>query len=74
VIAEYFADIYKRPDHMQNDPNMEVPENDEMVDEIINKTVVFSLDNIRKATKLSNFIKGLVLAAFMETSSRKMSK
>jgi hypothetical protein len=33
VIAEYFADIYKRPDHLQNNLNMGVQEDDEMVDE-----------------------------------------
>jgi hypothetical protein len=38
---------------------MEVPEDDEMVDEMINKTPIFSLDDIREATKHSYFNKGL---------------
>jgi hypothetical protein len=55
VIAEYFTEIYKRPDHMQLDHNMGAPEDDEM----INTTALFSLDDIREATKQSNFNKGL---------------
>jgi hypothetical protein len=51
VIAEYFAEIYKRPDHMQVNANMEESEDDEMVDEMINTTALFSLDDIREATK-----------------------
>jgi hypothetical protein len=54
VIAEYFTEICKRPDHMQLDHNMGAPEDDEM----INTTVLFSLDDIREATKQSNFNKG----------------
>jgi hypothetical protein len=50
-IAEYFAEIYKRPEHMQVNANMEVSEDDEMVDEMINTTALFSLDDIREATK-----------------------
>jgi hypothetical protein len=59
VIAEYFTEIYKRPDHMQLDHNTGAPEDDEMVDEMINTTALFSLDDIREATKQSNFNKGL---------------
>ena len=59
VIAQYFAEIYKRPEHMQVNSNMEVPEDDEMVDEMINTTALFSLEDIREATKQSNFNKGL---------------
>ena len=44
---------------MQNDFNIEAPEDDEMVDEMINTTALFSLDDIREATKQSNFNKGL---------------
>jgi hypothetical protein len=59
VIAEYFAEIYKRPDHMQVNINMEEPEDDEMVDEMINTTAMFILEDIREATRQSNFNKGL---------------
>jgi hypothetical protein len=33
VIAEYFADIYKRQDHMQDNLNVGLQEDNEMVDE-----------------------------------------
>jgi hypothetical protein len=36
---------------MQVNANMEVSEDDEMVDEMINTTALFSLDDIREATK-----------------------
>ena len=51
MIAEYFAEIYKRPDHMQANPNIVESEDDEMVDEMINTTALFSMDDIREATK-----------------------
>ena len=51
MIAEYFAEIYKRPDHMQASPNIVESEDDEMVDEMINTTALFSMDEIREATK-----------------------
>jgi hypothetical protein len=54
VIAEYFAEIYKRPDHMQVNLNMGVQEDNEMVDEMIDTTAIFSLDDIREATRQSN--------------------
>jgi hypothetical protein len=38
---------------------MEASEDDEMVDEMINTTALFSLEDIREATKQSNFNKGL---------------
>jgi hypothetical protein len=38
VIADCFADIYKRPDYMQENLNPGVQEDDEIVDEMINKT------------------------------------
>ena len=36
---------------MQVNANMEGPEDDEMVDEMINTTALFSVDDIREATK-----------------------
>jgi hypothetical protein len=36
---------------MQVNANMEVSEDDEMADEMINTTALFSLDDIREATK-----------------------
>jgi hypothetical protein len=36
---------------MQVNADMEVSEDDEMVDEMINTTALFSLDDIREATK-----------------------
>jgi hypothetical protein len=44
---------------MQVNLDIEAPEDDEMVDEMINTTALFSLDDIREATKQSNFNKGL---------------
>ena len=47
MIASYFEQVYKRPDHMPIQPD-----DDEMTDEdIINTTATFSLDDIREATK-----------------------
>jgi hypothetical protein len=59
VIASYFAEIYKRPDHMQAQLAQEVGENADMEDETINTTALFTIDEIREATKQSNFNKGL---------------
>ena len=59
VIASYFADIYKRPDHMQAHLAQEVGKNADMENETINTTVLFTIDEIREATKQSNFNKGL---------------
>jgi hypothetical protein len=59
VIAQYFSEIYKRPDHMQDNLNMGVQEDDEMIDEMINTTALFNLDDIIEAIKQSNFNKGL---------------
>ena len=64
MIAEYFAEIYKRPDHMQANLNVGVSEDDEMVDEMINTTAIFRLDDIREETKQSYFNKGLGLDCF----------
>jgi hypothetical protein len=36
---------------MQLDHNMGAPEDDEMVDEMINTTALFSIEDIREATK-----------------------
>ena len=44
---------------MQGNANMEVSEDDEIVDEMINTTALFSMEDIREATKQSNFNKGL---------------
>ena len=44
---------------MQSNLNIETKEDDEMVDEMINTTAIFSIDDIREATKQSNFNKGL---------------
>jgi hypothetical protein len=44
---------------MQVNLNIEASEDDEMVGEMINTTALFSLDDIREATKQSNFNKGL---------------
>ena len=44
---------------MQANLNMGVQEDNEMVDEMINTTATFSIDDIREATKQSNFNKGL---------------
>jgi hypothetical protein len=71
VIAEYFAEIYKRPDHMQSNLNIGSTEDDEMVDEMINTTALFSLDDIREATKQSNFNKGLGPDCFDGNSQQK---
>ena len=44
---------------MQANHIIGVPEDDEMVDEIINTTALFSIEDISEATKQSNFNKGL---------------
>ena len=44
---------------MQSTLNLGSPEDDETEDEMINTTAMFSLDDIREATKQSNFNKGL---------------
>ncbi len=59
VIAGYFEGIYKRPDHMKQHLATSVTQNDEMADESTNKSAIFSLDDIKLATKSSNFNKGL---------------
>jgi hypothetical protein len=73
VIAEYFTEIYKRPDHMQVDLNMGAPEDDEMVDEMINTTALFSLDDIREATNSRTSTRDSDLTALMVTFSARMS-
>jgi hypothetical protein len=59
AIASYFAEVYKRPDHMQAHLGQEVDENVDMADEMINTTAMFSVEDIRQATLQSNFNKGL---------------
>jgi hypothetical protein len=44
---------------MQSNLNVEFTEDDEMVDEMIDTSAIFSLDDIREANKQSNFNKGL---------------
>jgi len=44
---------------MQSNPNMGAQEDDEMVEEMINTTALFSVDDIREAARQSNFNKGL---------------
>jgi hypothetical protein len=44
---------------MQSNLNVEMPEDVEMVDEMINTNALFSLEDIRNTTKQSNFNKGL---------------
>jgi hypothetical protein len=44
---------------MQSNLNIETTEDDEMVDEMINTYALFSVDDIREATRQSNFNKGL---------------
>jgi hypothetical protein len=58
---------------MQVNLNMGVPENLEKVDEMINTIALFSLDDIREATRQSNFNKGLGADCFDGISSSKMS-
>ena len=59
VIASYFAEIYKRPDHMQAQLAQSAVEDAEMSEEMINSTALFSIEDIRQATSQSNFNKGL---------------
>ena len=47
VIASYFEQMYKRPDHMPIQPDDDSQADEEM----INTTATFSLDDIREATK-----------------------
>jgi hypothetical protein len=47
VIARYFEQVYKRPDHMPSQPD----EDSQADEEMINTTATFSLDDIREATK-----------------------
>ena len=44
---------------MQSNLNVVTTEDDEMVDEMINTNSLFSVDDIREATRQSNFNKGL---------------
>jgi hypothetical protein len=59
VIASYFAEIYKRPDHMQAQLAQSAVEDAQMIEETINSTALFSIEDIRQATSQSNFNKGL---------------
>ena len=60
AIAEYFSEIYKRPEHMA----VQLADGDQledanMIEESINTTALFSGEDIKEATKHSNFNKGL---------------
>ena len=55
VISDYFADIYKRPEHMVPGGDVNIEEDEEM----INTMTTFTLDDLVAATKCSNFNKGL---------------
>jgi hypothetical protein len=61
AIAGYFTEVYKRPDHLNNNSgsSTESAEDTEMADEQINTTALFSTEDIVLATKQSNFNKGL---------------
>lgn len=50
-IASYFEQVYKRPEHMQASPDEERQTDIDMADEMINTTGMFSLEDIREATK-----------------------
>ena len=50
VIASYFEEIYKRPDHMQQHLEDSMAHNEEMADEQIDTTATFSMEDIRQAT------------------------
>ena len=47
MIASYFEQVYKRPDHMPIQPDDDSQADEEM----IKTTATFSLDDIREATK-----------------------
>ena len=60
AIAEYFAEIYRRPDHMKPSDNpSDQLEDVSMVEESIDTTALFSAEDIQEATRQSNFNKGL---------------
>ena len=54
VIAEYFANIYKRPGHMAGEGN-----DAEMTEEIIYTGTMFNPGDVLEAAKCTNFNKGL---------------
>jgi hypothetical protein len=60
AIAEYFSGIYRRPKHMP----VQVTDSDQledvnMIEESVDTTALFSLEDIKEATKQSNLNKGL---------------
>jgi hypothetical protein len=72
VIAEYFTDVYKRPDNIQVNLNMVVPEDNEILDEMINTTALFNLDDIMVATPdIQTLTRDSYITALTETFSRK---
>lgn len=67
AIDEYFSEIYKRFDHLQTQSaETKQVDDTEMIDEMIasveestDTTAMISVEDIREATKQSNFNKGL---------------
>lgn len=61
AIAEYFTQIYKRPDHMKikpSDYDFNLDEDMKEEEQLLNEAL-FSIDEVDSATKDSNFNKGL---------------
>ena len=60
AIAEYFAEIYRRPEHMHLPEEEKGQDGDvDMMEDSINTTALFSFEDVVEATKQSNFNKGL---------------
>ena len=60
AIAEYFSGIYRRPEHMAVQlADSDQREDVNMIEESINTTALFSVEDIKEAMKQSNFNKGL---------------
>ena len=60
AIAEYFAEIYRRPEHMHLPEEVKGQGGDvDMLEDSINTTALFSFEDVVEATKQSNFNKGL---------------
>ena len=60
AIAEYFSGIYRRPEHMSSQvTDSDQLEDVSMIEESINTNALFSIEDIKEATKQSNFNKGL---------------
>jgi len=59
AIAEYFAQIYKRPEHMPLAPSCEIDEEMKEGEDEMYQVPLFSIKEIEDAAKVSNFNKGL---------------